>query len=209
MESSETCPRPRTKRKGNGVITEWSAAQSSRSTSDLQRDEHRMSVRPSRVLILAMAIVSLALVAAACGGTNTGAAPTSTPTTSATALGATVGTAKDPQLGTILVDAKGRALYLFEKDQGAKSSCYGGCASVWPPLTTSGKPQANPGASAALLGTTSRTDGTTEVTYNGHPLYYYVSDTQPGQTSGEGLSQFGAGWDALSPAGNKIEKSGN
>jgi predicted lipoprotein with Yx(FWY)xxD motif len=151
-----------------------------------------------------MAIVALALVAAACGG-----ASTSTPTTSATALGATVGTAKDPQLGTILVDAKGRTLYLFEKDQGGTSSCYGGCASVWPPLTTGGKPQAGPGASAALLGTTSRTDGTTEVTYNGHPLYYYVSDTQPGQTSGQGLNQFGAVWDALSPAGNKVEKSGN
>jgi predicted lipoprotein with Yx(FWY)xxD motif len=209
MESNETRSRPRTKRKGNGVIAEWSAERFARTTGRLQTGERRMSVRPSRVLFPAIAIVSLALVAAACGGANTAASPTSTPTTSATASGATVGTVKDPQLGTILVDAKGRTLYLFEKDQGVKSSCYGGCASVWPPLTTSGKPQAGPGASAALLGTTSRTDGTTQVTYNGHPLYYYVSDTQPGQTSGEGLNQFGAGWDVLSPAGNKIEKSGN
>ena len=209
MESNETRSRPRTNRRENGVIAEWSAARSGRPTSHLQRGERRISVRRSRVLFPVIAIASLALVAAACGGTNTAASPTSTPTTSATALGSTVGTDKDPQLGTILVDAKGRTLYLFEKDQGVKSSCYGGCASVWPPLTTSGKPQAGPGASAALLGTTSRTDGTTEVTYNGHPLYYYVSDTQPGQTSGEGLNQFGAGWDVLSPAGNKIDKSGN
>jgi predicted lipoprotein with Yx(FWY)xxD motif len=209
MESNETRSRPRTNRKENGVIADWSASRSGRPTSHLQRGDRRMSVRRSRVLFPVIAIASLALVAAACGGTNTAASPTSTPTTSAIALGSTVGTAKDAQLGTILVDAKGRTLYLFEKDQGVKSSCYGGCASVWPPLTTSGKPQAGPGASAALLGTTSRTDGTTEVTYNGHPLYYYVSDTQPGQTSGEGLNQFGAGWDALSPAGNKIDKSGN
>ena len=209
MESNEDVSRPRTKRKGNGVIAEWSAERSARTTSRLQTGERRMSVRPSRVLFPAIAIISLALVAAACGGANTAASPTSTPTTSATASGATVGTAKDPQLGTILVDAKGRTLYLFEKDQGAKSSCYGGCASVWPPLTTGGRPQAGPGASAALLGTTSRTDGTTQLTYNGHPLYYYISDTQPGQTSGEGLNQFGAGWDVLSAAGNKIEKSGN
>ncbi len=209
MESNETRSRPRTNRKENGVIADWSASRSGRPTSHLQRGQRIMSVRRSRVLFPVIAIASLALVAAACGGTNTAASPTSTPTTSATALGSTVGTAKDAQLGTILVDAKGRTLYLFEKDQGVKSSCYGGCASVWPPLTTSGKPQAGPGASAALLGTTSRTDGTTEVTYNGHPLYYYVSDTQPGQTSGEGLNQFGAVWDALSPAGSKIEKSGN
>jgi predicted lipoprotein with Yx(FWY)xxD motif len=209
MDSSEAHWRPRTKGRDNGVIAEWSVARCARTTSHLQSGQRRAPVRPSRVLFPALAIASLALVAAACGGANTAASPTSTPTTSATALGSTVGTAKDPQLGTILVDAKGRTLYLFEKDQGVRSSCYGGCASVWPPLTTSGRPQTGTGASAALLGSTSRTDGTTQVTYNGHPLYFYVSDTRPGQTGGEGLNQFGAGWDVLSPAGNKIEKSGN
>jgi predicted lipoprotein with Yx(FWY)xxD motif len=157
-----------------------------------------MSYRALRVTLPAL----VAVIAAACG--SAGTASTTTPSATAT-----VATTKNSQLGTILVDGKGRTLYLFEKDQGGKSSCFGGCAQVWPPLTTGGKPKAGNGASASLLGTTSRTDGTTEVTYNGHPLYYYVSDTQPGQASGQGLNQFGAGWDVLSPAGNKIEGSGH
>jgi predicted lipoprotein with Yx(FWY)xxD motif len=150
------------------------------------------------------AVAALALLAAACGGANT-AAPASASASSGTA---TVGAATNPTLGTILVDGQGRALYLFEKDQGGKSSCYGGCAQVWPLLTTGGNPHAGNGVSASLLGTTTRTDGKTQVTYNGHPLYFYISDTQPGQVNGEGLNQFGAGWDVLSPQGNKIEKSG-
>ncbi len=158
---------------------------------------------PSRLVCPAV-IVALAIGAAACGGGSTAAAPTSTSMGAA----ATVGTAKDPQLGSILVDGQGRALYLFEKDQGGKSSCYGGCAQLWPLLTTNGSSQAGNGAAASLLGTTSRTDGKTQVTYGGHPLYYYINDTQPGQVSGEGLNQFGAGWDVLSPQGNKIEKPG-
>jgi predicted lipoprotein with Yx(FWY)xxD motif len=159
-----------------------------------------MSYRPSRVPTSALVAV-VALIAAACGSAST--APTTTPAT------VTVTTTKNAQLGTILVDGKGRTLYLFEKDQGGKSSCSGGCAQVWPPLTTGGNPKAGNGTTASLLGTTGRTDGTTEVTYNGHPLYYYVSDSQPGQTSGQGLNQFGAGWDVLSPGGNKIEGSGH
>jgi predicted lipoprotein with Yx(FWY)xxD motif len=98
-------------------------------------------------------------------------------------------------------------LYLFEKDTGATSSCYGSCASVWPPLTTKGAPQAGPGVNASLLGTATRSDGTSEVTYNGHPLYFYVGDSSPGQTGGQGLNQFGALWFVVSPEGRAI-KSG-
>ena len=102
--------------------------------------------------------------------------------------------------------ASGRTLYLFEKDKTTASTCDGACASVWPPLTTNGKPQAQAGISAAKLGTTKRNDGKVEVTYAGHPLYYYVSDTEPGQLSGEGLDQFGATWDAVAPSGKGIDK---
>jgi predicted lipoprotein with Yx(FWY)xxD motif len=167
-----------------------------------------MTHRRSRVLFSAV-IGAIALVATACGSATPAAAPQSTPTTSGSTAGSTVGTAKDPNLGQILVDGKGQTLYLFEKDKGSTSACYGACAQFWPPLTTSGKPQAGSGATASLLGTTSRTDGKSQVTYNGHPLYLFANDAQPGQVSGEGLNQFGAGWDVLSPLGNKIDKSGN
>lgn len=116
--------------------------------------------------------------------------------------------ASDPKLGKILVDANGRALYLFEKDTGGKSSCSGSCASVWPPLTASGKPAPGGGVSASALGTTSN-GGKTQVTYDGHPLYYYVSDSGPGQTSGQGLNQFGALWYVLSPQGQAIKSGGD
>ena len=114
-----------------------------------------------------------------------------------------IAVAKSP-LGRILVDSKGITLYDFVKDRGTTSSCYGACAALWPPLTTKGKPVAGHGVRASLLGTTKRKDGKLEVTYNGHPLYYFVSDRKPGQTTGQALNQFGAPWWVLSPAGKKI-----
>jgi predicted lipoprotein with Yx(FWY)xxD motif len=111
-------------------------------------------------------------------------------------------------LGQILVGANGKTLYLFEADTSTQSTCSGACAQAWPPLTTTGAPKAASGASASLLGTTTRSDGTTQVTYSGHPIYYFVSDTKAGDTNGEGSTAFGAGWDVLAPAGTRIEKSG-
>jgi len=108
------------------------------------------------------------------------------------------------RLGHILVDSKGITLYDFVKDNGTTSVCYGACAALWPPLTTSGKPVAGQGVRASLLGTTKRNDGKLEVTYNGHPLYYFVTDKKPGQTTGQGVDQFGAPWWVLSPAGKEI-----
>ena len=105
----------------------------------------------------------------------------------------------------MVVDSRGRTLYLFEKDKGRSSTCYGACASYWPPLTTAGKPRAGQGVHAALLGTTKRKDGRVEVTYAGHPLYYFAGDMKRGDLKGEGLNQFGAGWDVVSPTGKKIE----
>ena len=107
-------------------------------------------------------------------------------------------------VGRILVDSKGITLYDFAKDRGAMSACYGACAALWPPVTTTGKPVAGPGVKASLLGTTKRKDGKLEVTYNGHPLYYYVTDRKPGQTTGQGLNQFGAAWWVLSAAGKEV-----
>jgi predicted lipoprotein with Yx(FWY)xxD motif len=110
-------------------------------------------------------------------------------------------------LGQILVDGNGRALYLFEADRGTSSSCYDACAGVWPPLTTSGTPVAGAGVTQSLLTTTTRNDGSAEVVYNGHPLYYFISDKQAGDTTGQGLSSFGADWYVLSAAGTKVDAS--
>jgi predicted lipoprotein with Yx(FWY)xxD motif len=106
----------------------------------------------------------------------------------------------------VLVDGRGRTLYLFEKDKPGKSACTVHCASPWPPQITSGKPRATAGAQASLLGTTKRGDGRLQVTYNHHPLYTFIKDTRKGQTNGENLNAFGAEWYAVSPAGAKVEK---
>jgi predicted lipoprotein with Yx(FWY)xxD motif len=119
---------------------------------------------------------------------------------------ATVGVQRT-KLGRILVDGRGHTLYLFEKDKRGKSSCNGACATAWPPLIASGKPRAKSGVKASLLGRTKRKDGRWQVTYNRHPLYTFVQDTKTGQTNGEGVDAFGAEWDAVSPAGAKVEKN--
>jgi predicted lipoprotein with Yx(FWY)xxD motif len=119
--------------------------------------------------------------------------------------GARVDLAKT-RLGTILVDSKGITLYDFVKDRGTTSVCYGACAALWPPLLTHGKPIAGPGVRASLLGTTRRKDGKLEVTYGGHPLYYFVTDRKPGQTTGQGVDQFGGPWWVISRAGKEIHR---
>ena len=106
----------------------------------------------------------------------------------------------------ILVDAQGRTLYLFEADiELGKSNCEGPCATAWPPFLSTGTPQAATGASANLVGTTARADGTTQVTYAGHPLYYFVGDKAPGDTTGQDIDQFGAKWYVLAKDGKKID----
>ena len=97
----------------------------------------------------------------------------------------------------VLVDSKGFVLYDFHKDNGTTSACYGECAVVWPPLLSEGAPQPSNGANASLLGTTKRKDGTTQVTYAGHPLYTYVADKKPGEANGNDIDSFGAEWYAL------------
>ena len=109
-------------------------------------------------------------------------------------------------LGKVIVDNHGRTLYLFEKDKRGRSACSGICASYWPPLLTSAKPVAAGGLKRSLLGTIRRSDGTKQVTFAGHPLYRFSGDSKRGQTSGEGLTDFGASWYAVSPSGTKIDR---
>ena len=109
-------------------------------------------------------------------------------------------------LGRIIVDSRGHTLYLFEKDRRGASACSGACLVYWPPLLTSGAPTANKGARPSLLGSIRRADGTRQVTYAGHPLYLFSGDTRRGQTNGEGLKDFGAGWYVLMPSGKKIDR---
>jgi predicted lipoprotein with Yx(FWY)xxD motif len=153
------------------------------------------------LFVTAGASLAAAVAAVAYGGSAT-TAPNSTASGGTTR----VAVARSP-LGRILVDASGRTLYLFQKDRGTASTCYGACAGIWPPLTTKGKPLAGPGVLASRLGTTRRKDGKVEVTYNRHPLYYYVGDAKRGDTTGQGLDQFGAEWYVLSPAGTRIDRS--
>src|SRR5262249_17838343 len=110
------------------------------------------------------------------------------------------------KLGPILVDGRGRTLYLFEKDKNGRSTCAGACAGFWPPLIATGRPLAEKEARASLLGTTNPADGRLQVTYNHHPLYSFVKDVAKGQTNGEGLNKFGAEWYAVSAAGATVEK---
>lgn len=118
---------------------------------------------------------------------------------------ATVATARTG-LGTIIVDGRGRSLYLFEKDAHGRSACSGTCTVYWPPLLTTGKTTALAGAKASLLGSVRRSDGSRQVTYAGHPLYFFSGDAKRGQTNGEGLKDFGAGWYVVTPAGKKIDR---
>jgi len=108
-----------------------------------------------------------------------------------------------PKLGKVIVDSKGFTLYDFHKDKSGKSSCYGGCEQVWPPLTTEGEPQVGEGAMASKLGTTKRKDGTLQVTYAGWPLYTYEADKKPGEANGNDIDSFGAQWYALLPSGEE------
>jgi predicted lipoprotein with Yx(FWY)xxD motif len=158
-----------------------------------------MSLPTSTKLSALLAPAAVAVVVAGCGGSGSqggAAASAGTPMHRA----AQVNT-RHTSVGTVLVDAHGRTLYLFKKDEGAMSTCYGSCASLWPPLTTDGKASAGKGVVAGKLGTSKRTDGATEVTYAGHPLYTYAGDAKPGDVNGQGLDQFGAEWDALPPSG--------
>ncbi len=118
---------------------------------------------------------------------------------------ATVGVSQNETLGDFLVDAEGMTLYLFTKDTENTSTCYGDCATAWPPLLTDGEATVGEGLDASLLGTTERTDGTTQITYGGWPLYYWVKDEAPGDTTGQDVGEV---WYVVSPAGEAVPAEG-
>ena len=161
------------------------------------------------------ALVGVALLVAACGSSSSSSSSAAASTASSSAASGTavaIHTAKGPG-GTYIVGPSGRALYLWVADTDGKSSCSGACAKVWPPLTTTAAPTGSGGVIASDLSTTTRSDGTEQVTYKGHPLYYYVGDTHAGTWKGEGVDGFGAKWWLVTPSGSAItvaaKKSGS
>jgi predicted lipoprotein with Yx(FWY)xxD motif len=163
-----------------------------------------MRSKPLTFLAGAAGMALIALAAAGCGGGGNGATAATAPSTTSASGHPAVGTAHEGNLGTILVDSQGRTLYLFQQDEGTKSECSGPCASIWPPLRASGKPTVGTGANASIVGTTTRSDGKPQVTYNGHPVYLYSGDQGAGDTNGQGLTDFGGAWYVLNPAGNQV-----
>jgi predicted lipoprotein with Yx(FWY)xxD motif len=153
--------------------------------------------------------IAAAVIVAGCGGGGSGgggsyggasAAPAKATKTASTTI-----SVRTSKLGPLLVDAGGRTLYLFEADKAGASTCYSACASLWPPVPSVGAVKAGSGLIASRLGTTKRSDGKVEATYNGHPLYYYAADAKPGDATGQGLNQFGAKWYVVARNGNKID----
>ena len=162
-----------------------------------------MTRRSSTTLAGATALVVGALAAAGCGSSGGSNANSPAPPKTANGQSATVGVANE-NVGKILVDSKGRTLYLFERDSGTKSTCTGACTVEWPPLRATGKPTVGGGANASVVTTSARSDGKLQVTYNGHPLYLFSGDQSPADTNGQGVNAFGGLWYALSSAGDQI-----
>lgn len=169
--------------------------------------------RAIRAFALLAVVATLAI--AGCGSNDGGAyggkggssteASSEKPASDAKNGGAVLAIASVPKVGAVLVDGDGFTVYDFHKDKGTTSSCYGGCAQVWPPVLSEGAPQVSKGATASKLGTTKRKDGTMQVTYAGHPLYTYVADKKPGEANGNDFSSFGAEWYALQGSGEEAE----
>jgi predicted lipoprotein with Yx(FWY)xxD motif len=163
----------------------------------------------SRHLRLGLALAAPAILLAACGGGYAGstAASTGAPASSAPhgpgAASAVVKTTSGA-LGTYVTDGSGRTLYLFMADHGGRSTCSGACAAAWPPFTAKGAPTAAGGAKAGMLDTVPRDGGSEQVTYGGHPLYYFAGDNAAGDTNGQGVDGFGAKWWVVSPAGAAV-----
>jgi predicted lipoprotein with Yx(FWY)xxD motif len=161
-----------------------------------------------RPLVALVALAAVGVLAAGCGsntsgsgGSGVGGYGSGGSTSSTGPSGVATVSAASTKLGMVLVDGSGRTLYLFEKDQTNQSACTGACVAAWPIDQSSGTPKAGGGVKASLLGTIRRADGTTQVAYNGHPLYYYDGDSGAGQLNGQDVDAFGAKWFVVTPAG--------
>jgi len=172
-------------------------------------------------LFLTGGLLAAAVIAAACSPTTGSTNPYGAPAPSAAPSSAPVVVPSPPpaapaptgtainigstKLGQVLVDSNGLTVYLFLADKGTMSSCNSAsCVQYWPPVLTTGAPQAGSGVTASLLGTTARADGTTQVTYAGHPLYRFINDKAAGQATGQGVNAFGAPWYVVSASGAQI-----
>jgi predicted lipoprotein with Yx(FWY)xxD motif len=165
--------------------------------------------KPIAFLATAALIPLTALAVTGCGGGGNNNATGASPAPKAAQTRPAMVKVANSRLGKILVDSRGRTLYLFTKDSGSRSTCTGACATPWPPLLADGTTTVSGGALASMVGTTRRSDTTPQVTYNGHPLYLFAKDKSPGDTNGEGVSAFGGSWFAVSPAGNRVSKAGS
>jgi predicted lipoprotein with Yx(FWY)xxD motif len=157
-------------------------------------------------LIAAAAPLIIAIVVVGCAGSSSSysSGPNGSTVPANDSGGAAIVGVGQTSLGPVLVDGSGRTLYLFEKDTSTASTCDGECATFWPPLVTTGKPLAGDGALASKLGTTKRTDGKTEVSYNGHPLYYYVDEDEPNEVLCQAVYEYGGYWYVIDRKGNAI-----
>lgn len=157
--------------------------------------------------VAAVAAVCAAAVSG-CGGGD-GESPSESPSASASSFTGSPDsvTVRSGKLGKILVDGKGRTLYLFKKDKGRTSECTGECAKAWPPMVVKEKPAAGSGVQSKLLETTSREGGDKQVTYDDQPLYRYANDEKPGDTNGQNLDNFGGAWHVLDASGRQITRS--
>jgi predicted lipoprotein with Yx(FWY)xxD motif len=184
-------------------------------TKDPPSDDRSRKLRTMRRPLLALtALAAAGAIAAGCGSNNSGSSGSSSggggiygsgsPSPTSGQSGAATISTSNTTLGQILVDGKGRTLYLFQKDQPNQSACSGACVSAWPVDQSGGSPKASSGVKASMLGTIKRADGTMQVTYNQHPLYYYSGDTAAGQQSGQGLNAFGALWYVVAPSGSAV-----
>ncbi len=179
----------------------------------IERLLHRPAVR------LAIPATIIVLAAAACGGSaaSSTSAPASTPSPAVPAAsgGGAAGTAAATleahkgSVGTYLTDAQGHSLYLFGSDSKTASTCSGACATAWPPVTSASGADAGSGVTASDIGTITRSDGTKQVTYGGHPLYTFTFDTAAGDTKGQGSTAFGAKWWLVTPDGQKLTSTGS
>ena len=152
------------------------------------------SIRRSRAGVIALLTTALIVVSAAAASLTAAA-----DTTQAVTI-----TAHSSRYGKILFDGRGRVLYLFARDRAGRSSCSGACAKAWPPFLTKGAPKAGPGVNGKLLGTTKRRNGTLQVTYAKHPLYYFSKDTKAGQITCQNVSNFGGLWLVVAPSGKAV-----
>jgi predicted lipoprotein with Yx(FWY)xxD motif len=175
-----------------------------------------------RFALIALAALALGIAAAGCGGSNSSSATPASGTKASSGSSGAYGSggggssssssstvrvkAVSSPLGTILVDQDGKTLYLFEADSMNKSNCSGGCLTLWPAVMANGKATAGNGVSAGMIGTAT---GSSQVTYAGHPLYWFSGDTAAGDTNGEGLTDFGGAWYAVSPVGKSVEEQGS